>query len=292
MAYENLTYERNGAVLTVRLNRPGKMNSSSRGLLLDSRVRGGPATTQGCARWCSPGPAAASAPARTSRIRTVRLLRASRWGQWVSARLRNHLQPGGRALVSPARAAGRSRQRDSGRGRGVARAAGGRNDRGASAAFAVLFTPKLGLVPDMGATYLLPAGSAMRAPDTWRSPAARSALRKPSVSAWLRNAWRTRRFRVARRGACGRARLRPYRASSSRLRGPDRRGCLAHARRSARARGARAAVAGRHPRLPGGHHGIFAKAPAPFPRHLALRRPGPQAPRRGRRTWRRRSASR
>jgi 2-(1,2-epoxy-1,2-dihydrophenyl)acetyl-CoA isomerase len=157
MAYENLTCERNGAVLTVRLNRPAKMNSLSRGLLLDLRecaeglaadkaVHAVLLTGSGrgfCAGADLTDPDGAPAPGESL-------------GQWVSARLRNHFHPVAELwsrLPVPLVVA----VNGIAAGAGVSLALLGDVTIAArSAAFAVLFTPKLGLAPDMGATYLLP----------------------------------------------------------------------------------------------------------------------------------------
>lgn len=157
MAYENLTCEQNGAVLTVRLNRPAKMNSLSRGLLLDLRecaeglatdkaVRAVLLTGSGrgfCAGADLTDPDGAPAPGESL-------------GQWVAARLRNHFHPvvelWSRLPVPLVVAVNGIAA-----GAGVSLALLGDVTIAArSAAFAVLFTPKLGLAPDMGATYLLP----------------------------------------------------------------------------------------------------------------------------------------
>ena len=157
MPYENLTCEQNGAVLTVRLNRAAKMNSLSRGLLLDLRECAGALATDKAVRavlltgsgraFCAGAdltdPDGAPAPGESL-------------GQWVAARLRNHFHPvvelWSRLPVPLVVAVNGIAA-----GAGVSLALLGDVTIAArSAAFAVLFTPKLGLAPDMGATYLLP----------------------------------------------------------------------------------------------------------------------------------------
>lgn len=158
MEYENLVCERDGAVLTVRLNRPAKMNSLSRALLRDLR---------GCAEALQAEKA----------IRAVLLSGAGRGfcagadltdpdeaprpgeslGQWVAARMRGYFHPVAELwsrLPMPLVVA----VNGIAAGAGVSLALLGDVTIAArSASFAVLFTPKLGLAPDMGATHLLPA---------------------------------------------------------------------------------------------------------------------------------------
>ena len=158
MQYENLVCERDGRVLTVRLNRPAKMNSLSRALLQDLR---------NCAE---------ALQADTS-TRAVFLTGAGRGfcagadltdpddaprpgeslGQWVAARMRGYFHPVAELwsrLPVPLVVA----VNGIAAGAGVSLALLGDVTIAArSASFAVLFTPKLGLAPDMGATHLLPA---------------------------------------------------------------------------------------------------------------------------------------
>ena len=157
MEFKNLICERSGAVLTVRLNRPEKMNSLSRALLRDLRecserlatdqtVRAVVLTGSGrgfCAGADLTEPDAAPAPGESV-------------GQWVAGHLRNDLHPVAERwsrLPVPLVVA----VNGIAAGAGVSLALLGDVTIAArSAAFAVLFTPKLGLVPDMGATHLLP----------------------------------------------------------------------------------------------------------------------------------------
>jgi len=158
MEYENLVCERDGAVLTVRLNRPAKMNSLSRALLRDLRE-------------------CAEALQAEKAIRAVLLTGAGRGfcagadltdpdepprpgeslGQWVAARMRGYFHPVAELwsrLPVPLVVA----VNGIAAGAGVSLALLGDVTIAArSASFAVLFTPKLGLAPDMGATHLLPA---------------------------------------------------------------------------------------------------------------------------------------
>lgn len=158
MEYDNLVCERDGAVLTVRLNRPAKMNSLSLALLRD---------LLGCAEALQTEKA----------IRAVLLSGAGRGfcagadltdpdeaprpgeslGQWVAARMRGYFHPVAELwsrLPMPLVVA----VNGIAAGAGVSLALLGDVTIAArSASFAVLFTPKLGLAPDMGATHLLPA---------------------------------------------------------------------------------------------------------------------------------------
>ena len=158
MEYANLICERNGAVLTVRLNRPAKMNSLSRGLLKDLHacaeslssdraVRAVLLTGSGrgfCAGADLTDPDGAAAPGESL-------------GQWVAARMRNDFHPAVELwshLPVPLVVA----VNGIAAGAGVSLALLGDVTIAArSASFSVLFTPKLGLAPDMGATHLLPA---------------------------------------------------------------------------------------------------------------------------------------
>ena len=157
MEYETLICERNGAVLTVRLNRPGKMNSLSRSLLRDLRdcaetlrtdqaVRAVLLTGSGrgfCAGADLTDPDGAPAAGESL-------------GHWVAARMRNYFHPVAELwsrLPVPLVVA----VNGIAAGAGVSLALLGDVTIAArSASFAVLFTPKLGLAPDMGATHLLP----------------------------------------------------------------------------------------------------------------------------------------
>jgi 2-(1,2-epoxy-1,2-dihydrophenyl)acetyl-CoA isomerase len=158
MEYENLACERDGAVLTVRLNRPAKMNSLSRGLLKDLRecaealqtdraIRAVLLTGAGrgfCAGADLTDPDEAPRPGESL-------------GQWVAARMRGYFHPVAELwnrLPMPLVVA----VNGIAAGAGVSLALLGDVTIAArSASFAVLFTPKLGLAPDMGATHLLPA---------------------------------------------------------------------------------------------------------------------------------------
>jgi 2-(1,2-epoxy-1,2-dihydrophenyl)acetyl-CoA isomerase len=157
MEYENLICERHGPVLTVRLNRPEKMNSLSRALLADLRD---------CGERLAADPA----------LRAVLLTGSGRgfcagadltdpdgWpapgeplGAWVAARMRAYFHPVAELwsrLPVPLVVA----VNGIAAGAGVSLALLGDVTIAArSASFAVLFTPKLGLAPDMGATHLLP----------------------------------------------------------------------------------------------------------------------------------------
>jgi 2-(1,2-epoxy-1,2-dihydrophenyl)acetyl-CoA isomerase len=157
MQFENLLCERRGAVLVVRLNRPQKMNSLSQALLSDLRqcaegIRGDSAlravaltgTGRGfCAGADLADPDAAPAPGQSL-------------GEWVAHRLRTQFHPAAElwcSLPVPLVVA----VNGIAAGAGVSLALMGDVTVAArSASFAVLFTPKLGLAPDMGATHLLP----------------------------------------------------------------------------------------------------------------------------------------
>src|SRR5262245_61859638 len=157
MEFENLICERAGAVLKVTMNRPGKLNSLSAALLRDLA-------------------ACADAIAQDPSIRTAVLTGAGRSfcagadltdpetapqpgespGQHVDQMLRHAFHPvllkwttlGVPVVVAVNGIAA---------GAGVSLALVGDITLAArSATFAVLFAPKLGLIPDMGATHLLP----------------------------------------------------------------------------------------------------------------------------------------
>ena len=156
MQFENLTCERAGSLLTVTLNRPTKLNSLSLGMLRDLR---------GCA-----------AAIRQDRdLRAVILTGAGRGfcagadltdpesppapgqslGQHVATRLRTYYNPAALEwsdLPVPVLVAVNGLAA----GAGVSLALVGDITLAArSASFSVLFAPKLGLAPDMGATHFL-----------------------------------------------------------------------------------------------------------------------------------------
>ena len=157
MESENLACERRGAVLVVRLNRPEKLNSLSQGMLGDLRgcaehiqrdpsVRAVVLTGAGrgfCAGADLTDPDAAPAAGQTM-------------GQWIAQRMRAHFNPVAvlwSSLPAPLLVA----VNGVAAGAGVSLALVGDITLAArSASFSVLFTPKLGLAPDMGATHLLP----------------------------------------------------------------------------------------------------------------------------------------
>jgi 2-(1,2-epoxy-1,2-dihydrophenyl)acetyl-CoA isomerase len=158
MQFENLLFETDGNVATVTMNRPARLNSLSTGLLNDLTR---------CAEALS-GNAA---------IRAVILTAAGRGfcagadltedvgspedgtthGEVVAARLQRHFHP---ALLawSGLRAPVVVAVNGVAAGAGVSLAlAGDITIAARSATFSVLFAPKLGLVPDMGATHFLPS---------------------------------------------------------------------------------------------------------------------------------------
>lgn len=156
MHFDNLACERTGAVLTVTLNRPTKLNSLSIGLLRDLA-------------------SCAEAIRREDGLRAVILTGAGRGfcagadltdtespplpgetlGQYVAGRLRKHYNPVARLwtdLPVPLVVAVNGVTA----GAGVSLALMGDITLAArSAGFAVLFAPRLGLAPDMGATHFL-----------------------------------------------------------------------------------------------------------------------------------------
>jgi 2-(1,2-epoxy-1,2-dihydrophenyl)acetyl-CoA isomerase len=156
MQFDNLRCERVGEILTVTLNRPAKLNSLSIGLLRDLA-------------------ACAEAIRREAGLRAVILTGAGRGfcagadltdtespprpgetlGQYVAGRLRTYYNPVARLwtdLPVPLVVAVNGITA----GAGVSLALMGDITLAArSASFAVLFAPKLGLAPDMGATHFL-----------------------------------------------------------------------------------------------------------------------------------------
>ena len=157
MDYENLICERDGAVLVVSLNRPERMNSLSLALLRDLRQ---------CAESIRSDPAVRSviltgrgrgfcAGADLTDPNSVPVAQQS-VGQAVAARMREFFHPVAELLSQlpvPLVVA----VNGIAAGAGVSLALLGDVTIAArSASFAVLFTPKLGLAPDMGATQLLP----------------------------------------------------------------------------------------------------------------------------------------
>jgi 2-(1,2-epoxy-1,2-dihydrophenyl)acetyl-CoA isomerase len=157
MQFENLLCERLGATLIVRLNRPAKMNSLSQALLRDlcqcaegihgdAALRAVVLTGSGrafCAGADLTDPDAAPAQGQSL-------------GEWVAHRMRAQFHPAAElwsSLPVPLVVA----VNGIAAGAGVSLALMGDVTIAArSASFAVLFTPKLGLTPDMGATHLLP----------------------------------------------------------------------------------------------------------------------------------------
>jgi len=158
MNFENLICERAGAVLKVTMNRPAKLNSLSTGLLRDlaacadaitqdAAIRAAVLTGAGrsfCAGADLTDPDSIPKPGQSP-------------GQHVEQALRDSFHPvllkwtrlGVPVVVAVNGIAA---------GAGVSLALAGDITLAArSATFAVLFAPKLGLVPDMGATHLLPS---------------------------------------------------------------------------------------------------------------------------------------
>jgi 2-(1,2-epoxy-1,2-dihydrophenyl)acetyl-CoA isomerase len=158
MNFENLLCERSESVLTVTLNRPEKLNSLSMGLLRDldacaesiqrdSTLRAVVLTGAGrgfCAGADLTDPEAAPLPGQTM-------------GQRVASRMRGLFNPVAlkwSQLPVPLVVA----VNGVAAGAGVSVALMGDITIAArSASFAVLFAPKLGLVPDVGATHFLPS---------------------------------------------------------------------------------------------------------------------------------------
>ncbi len=158
MDYENLICERDGAVLVVRLNRPEKMNSLSLALLARSApVRGvdpvGHRGARGDAHRPRPRLLCRCGP-HGSEQRVGR--GASPWGRRSRRACASYFHPVAELwsqLPVPLVVA----VNGIAAGAGVSLALLGDVTIAArSASFAVLFTPKLGLAPDMGATQLLP----------------------------------------------------------------------------------------------------------------------------------------
>jgi 2-(1,2-epoxy-1,2-dihydrophenyl)acetyl-CoA isomerase len=158
MQYENLSCERDGSVLIVTMNRPAKLNSLSLALLsdlaavareisADSSIRAAVLTGAGrgfCAGADLTDPDSGPRPGETL-------------GAYVAMRLRDYFNV---ALVGWTRLSIPTVVAVNGiaAGAGVSLAlAGDLTIAGRSATFAVLFAPKLGLVPDMGATHFLPS---------------------------------------------------------------------------------------------------------------------------------------
>jgi len=156
MSFENLTCERNDAIVTVTLNRPAKLNSLSLGLLRDLRncaedlqrdrdLRAVLLTGAGrgfCAGADLTDPASIPGPGQTM-------------GQFMAARLRTEYNvvaslwcnlpvPLVVALNGVAAGAGASLS-----------LTGDITVAARSASLTFLFAPKLGLAPDMGATHFL-----------------------------------------------------------------------------------------------------------------------------------------
>lgn len=156
MQFDTLTCERSGPVLTVTLNRPTKLNSLSVGLLRDllacaqairneTDLRAVVLTGAGrgfCAGADLTDPEAPPRPGETL-------------GQYVAGRLRKFYNPVAMQwtdLPVPLVVA----VNGVAAGAGVSLALTGDITLAArSASFAVLFAPKLGLAPDMGATHFL-----------------------------------------------------------------------------------------------------------------------------------------
>jgi 2-(1,2-epoxy-1,2-dihydrophenyl)acetyl-CoA isomerase len=158
MKYDNLICERREAVLTVTLNRPEKMNSLSRGLLRDLRRCAEDLSQDQTLRavlLTGSGRAFCAGADLTDPDEVPRL--GESVGQWVGARLRSQFNPVVELwsqLPVPLVVA----VNGIAAGAGVSLALLGDVTIAArSSSFAVLFTPKLGLAPDMGATHLLPA---------------------------------------------------------------------------------------------------------------------------------------
>jgi 2-(1,2-epoxy-1,2-dihydrophenyl)acetyl-CoA isomerase len=158
MEFENLVCVREGRVLTVSMNRPAKLNSLSLALLRDlaaaARMIGDDASIRaavltGAGRGFCSGADLTDPEARPDPGETP--------GAYVAARLRRFFNVallGWANLPVPTVFAVNGISA----GAGVSLAlAGDITVAARSATFAVLFAPKLGLVPDMGATHFLPA---------------------------------------------------------------------------------------------------------------------------------------
>jgi 2-(1,2-epoxy-1,2-dihydrophenyl)acetyl-CoA isomerase len=158
MDFENLTCTRAGRVLTVSMNRPAKLNSLSLALLRDlasaahtigedSSIRA--AVLTGAGRGFCAGADLTDPEARPDPGETL--------GDYVATRLRRYFHG---ALLAWTRLPVPTVVAVNGiaAGAGVSLALAGDITLAArSATFSVLFAPKLGLVPDMGATHFLPA---------------------------------------------------------------------------------------------------------------------------------------
>jgi 2-(1,2-epoxy-1,2-dihydrophenyl)acetyl-CoA isomerase len=158
MDFENLVCTRVGNVMTVSMNRPAKLNSLSLALLRDlaraadgiredSSIRAAVLTAEGrgfCAGADLTDPEGRPDPGETL-------------GDYVATRLRRYFHAallGWTNLQVPTVVA----VNGIAAGAGVSLAlAGDITIAARSATFTVLFAPKLGLVPDMGATHLLPS---------------------------------------------------------------------------------------------------------------------------------------
>jgi 2-(1,2-epoxy-1,2-dihydrophenyl)acetyl-CoA isomerase len=158
MEFENLVCVREGRVLTVSMNRPEKLNALSPALLHDldaaARMIGDDASIRaavltGNGRGFCAGADLTDPSARPDPGQTL--------GDYVAARLRQFFNA---ALLSWANLPVPTVVAVNGiaAGAGVSLALVGDVTLAArSAKFAILFAPKLGLVPDMGATHFLPA---------------------------------------------------------------------------------------------------------------------------------------
>jgi 2-(1,2-epoxy-1,2-dihydrophenyl)acetyl-CoA isomerase len=158
MQYDNLTCQRDGGVFSVTMNRPAKLNSLSLALLADlaaaardvaadPSIRAAVLTGAGrgfCAGADLTDPDSRARPGETP-------------GDYVASRLRDFFNVallGWMRLQVPTVVA----VNGIAAGAGVSLAlAGDITIAARSATFSVLFAPKLGLVPDMGATHLLPS---------------------------------------------------------------------------------------------------------------------------------------
>jgi 2-(1,2-epoxy-1,2-dihydrophenyl)acetyl-CoA isomerase len=158
MQYENLVCERDGAVLVVTMNRPTKLNSLSLGLLADladapRAIAADPtiraAVLTGAGRGFCAGADLTDPDSRPKPGETL--------GAYVATRLREFFNVallGWTELPIPTIIA----VNGVAAGAGVSLAlAGDISIAARSATFAVLFAPRLGLVPDMGATHFLPS---------------------------------------------------------------------------------------------------------------------------------------
>lgn len=155
MEYQNLLCERQGPVLAVWLNRPEKMNSLSRALLADLRQCAERLPADVRAVLLTGSGRGFCAGADLTEPDSVPVAGES-LGEWVAKRMRGYFHPVAELwsrLPVPLVVA----VNGIAAGAGVSLALLGDVTIAArSASFAVLFTPKLGLAPDMGATHLLP----------------------------------------------------------------------------------------------------------------------------------------